>query len=300
MDWQATIRNIARFTGVGLHSGEEVQLTVSPAPVDTGIRFQVTPYEGAAPVDFAALADRVGATAYATSLEVDGLTIHTVEHLMAALAGLGIDNALISLFGTEVPIMDGSAAPFVHGLLKVGRVPQPKRRRVIRITAPIRISEDCDAKWIEVTPTDVPEFVIDYHIDFDHDAVGRQRRRYVHSQEAFVAQVASARTFGFAHEVAALRQLGLARGGSLENAVVIDDQGVMNPEGLRFTDEQVRHKLLDLVGDLALVGAPIHGQVSAYRSGHGLHTRLAQAILARPDCWEWATESPRELFALAG
>ena len=293
MYFQTTIGANAKFAGVGLHSGTPVHLTVSPAASDSGIRFFITLPDSDGPVMVPARADRVTATAYATTLQQGDLTVHTVEHLLAALAGLGIDNADLHMDGPEVPIMDGSAAPFVHGLLKAGIVTLEAPRQVIRIRRPIRVEEG--DKWIEVTPHEVPGTLVDYDIDFEHHAVGCQSVRFMLSPELFVGEVSAARTFGFANEVAAMRQVGLARGGSLENAVVIDDDGVMNPEGLRFEDEQVRHKVLDLIGDMALVGRPVWGRIGAYRSGHGLHTALAKAILDTPDAWELVDAAPHAL-----
>lgn len=294
MSFQTTVASAAHFSGIGLHSGEQVNLSVLPAPADHGIRFHVSRPGGAAPVVIPATPEKVAATAYATSLREGPVALHTVEHLLSALAGLGIDNAQIHVDAEEVPIMDGSALPFIHGLLKAGIRPLAAPRMVIRILEPIRVEEDGGGKWLEVTPLAAPETVIDYHIEFAHEAVGTQRYRFVLSPDTFVGELAAARTFGFAREVEALRQAGLARGGSLDNAVVIGDDGVLNPEGLRFVDEQVRHKILDLIGDLALVGRPVLGRISAHRSGHGLHTRLAQAILARPEAWE-LVEQPAPL-----
>ncbi len=285
MAFQTTVAGDVRFTGVGLHSGEPVSMVVRPAPADSGIRFIVAP-EGGDPVTISATADKVAATAYATSLKVGDVALQLVEHVLSALAGMGIDNAEITVDSTEVPILDGSAAPFVRELSRVGIAELRAPRRVMRILEPIRVEEDGGDKWLELLPTDLPGTVIDYNIEFDHKAVGTQRVRFVLTPESYVRDLCEARTFGFAREVQALQQLGLARGGSLENAVVIDDDGVMNPEGLRFEDEQVRHKILDLIGDMSLLGHPVMGQYVAHRAGHGLHNRLARAILARPEAWE--------------
>jgi len=291
MSYQTTVASVAAFSGVGLHSGQRVNLAVRPAVADSGIRFHVSRDADTAPVTVTATADKVAATSYATSLKEGDLSLHTVEHLLAALSGLGIDNVDIDVDAEEVPIMDGSAEPFIEGLLEVGIRQLDAPRMVMRLRKTIRVEEDGGDKWLQIAPLDAPETIIDYQIDFAHQVVGRQQYRLVLSPKTFMAELGSARTFGFAHEVQAMRQVGLARGGSLENAVVIDDDGVMNPEGLRFVDEQVRHKALDLVGDLALVGRRLLGHITAYRSGHGLHTRLAQEILARPDAWDLVPEA---------
>jgi len=285
MAYQNTVAMEARFTGVGLHSGEKVNMVVRPAPADSGIRFRVATGDGV-PSTIAATADNVAATAYATSLRDGEASVQLVEHILSALSGLGIDNAEIAVDALEVPIMDGSAAPFIHGLLQAGVRTLGASRQVVRILEPIRVEDDGGDKWLEVLPVGAPETIIDYNIDFDHHTVGTQRYRFVMSRECFVGELCAARTFGFAREVQALQQLGLARGGSLENAVVMDDNGVMNPEGLRFENEQVRHKILDLIGDMSLVGHPVVGHFVAHRAGHGLHNKLARAILAHTEAWE--------------
>ncbi len=297
MGFQTTVASDAHFTGVGLHSGEPVNMVVRPALANSGIRFIVSP-AGETPMVISATADKVAATAYATSLKVGDVALQLVEHVLSALAGLGIDNAEITVDSTEVPILDGSAAPFVRTLLQAGIAELQAPRRVMRILEPIRVEEDGGDKWLELLPTDMPGTVIDYHIEFDHKAVGTQQFRFVLTPQSFIDDLCEARTFGFAREVQALQQLGLARGGSLENAVVIDDDGVMNPEGLRFEDEQVRHKILDLIGDMSLLGYPVVGQYVAYRAGHGLHNRLARAVLARPDAWELVDQDVAEQTSL--
>ncbi|MFQ5507723.1 MAG: UDP-3-O-acyl-N-acetylglucosamine deacetylase [Leptospirillia bacterium] len=292
---QHTVAKEAHFKGVGLHSGEPVHLTVAPAAVDTGIRFEVQ-LPGQDAHTIAVTPENLVATSYATSLGSGSARTQTVEHLLSALSGLGIDNALIRMDAGEVPIMDGSAAPFVDKLVAAGNAPQSAPRRVIRITEPVRVEEDNGDKWLEVRPLDTPGMMVDYCIDFNHPAVGRQNFRFIWSRDGFVRELASARTFGFFEEVAALRNLGLARGGSLENAVVIGENGVMNPEGLRFSNEFVRHKILDLFGDFALLGRPLWGHVVAHRSGHSLHTRLVETLLERPDCWVLEEESVRPVL----
>ncbi|MDH4228351.1 MAG: UDP-3-O-acyl-N-acetylglucosamine deacetylase [Nitrospirota bacterium] len=284
MVFQSTVSREARFTGVGLHTGAPVTLSVRPAVVDSGFRFVIA-RPGMQPVTIHARSGNIQATSYATSLGQDGVQLHTVEHLLAALAGLEVDNAEMWLDSCEVPVMDGSAMPFVEGLKAVGRVEQSKERSAVRITRPLRV--EAEGKWIELLPAAVPGLTIDYAIDFEHPSVGQQRFHLELSPQNFENELAAARTFGFAAEVDYLKSRGLARGGSLDNAVVIGEDGVLNPGGLRFADEPVRHKVLDLVGDLALLGFPLWGHLIAHRSGHALHTRLVEEILRRPDCWEY-------------
>jgi len=297
MNVQHTLATEARFKGIGLHTGAAVNLVVRPAPEDSGIRFFLQPAGASRPAMVAARVENVTDTNHCTSLSQGGATVHTVEHLLAALAGLGIDNADVWLDAGEVPVLDGSAAPFVHGLLDAGLAPQAAPRTVIRVTAPVRVAEGTD-KWIELAPSETPGLTVDLDIDFDHASVGCQRMAFALTPERFAGELAAARTFGFMDDVAALRQAGLARGGSLENAVVIGAEGVMNPEGLRFSDEPVRHKVLDLVGDFALLGRPLWGRIAAHRSGHTLHAVAMRALLARPGCWE-AVTAPMPEPALA-
>jgi UDP-3-O-[3-hydroxymyristoyl] N-acetylglucosamine deacetylase len=287
---QHTLGAWATFEDVGLHTGEKVRMEVAPAAPDTGVRF-VVPRPDGTPAVVAAVPENIAGTAYATSLAADGVTVHTVEHLLAALAGLGIDNAEVHLSAPEVPIMDGSAADFVHGLLKVGALPQDTPREYIKVIRPIRVAEGT-GKWLQLGPGEAPTLTVALDIDFAHTAIGTQRTRYVQSPEAFVRVLARARTFGFLREVEAMRRAGLVRGGSLDNAVVIDDEGVMNPDGLRYPDEPVRHKVLDLSGDLSLLGRPLWAHATAHRSGHTLHARAVRALLAHPECWEVVTEVP--------
>ncbi|MDH5527232.1 MAG: UDP-3-O-acyl-N-acetylglucosamine deacetylase [Nitrospirota bacterium] len=295
MSYQNTVSKEARFTGVGLHTGASVTLSVRPAPVDAGLRF-VVGRPGAEPVVIDAHHANIQTTSYATSLGSGDLRLHTVEHLLAALSGLGVDNAELWLDGPEVPVMDGSARPFVEGLLQAGLVEQPKARRVIRITQPIRVADG--DKWIELLPSVQPGLQVDYAIDFEHLAIGRQHFHMKVTPETFEKEIAAARTFGFAHEVARMQSAGLARGASLDNAVAVGDEGVLNPGGLRFDDEMVRHKVLDLVGDLALLGRPLWGHLIANRAGHGMHARLMEEILLRTDRWESVIDEPLEAVRL--
>jgi UDP-3-O-[3-hydroxymyristoyl] N-acetylglucosamine deacetylase len=290
MTFQQTLATEAHFKGVGLHSGAPVHMVVGPAPEDSGIRFLVQPSGCPDPVVIPARVEHLSGTSYCTSLGVGGVKVQTVEHLLAALAGLGIDNADVWLDAEEVPVLDGSSAPFVDGLVAAGIVPQPAPRAALRVTDTVRVEEG-DDKWIEVRPALAPGLTIDLDIDFAHATVGSQRLRFHLTPEDFAADLAAARTFGFMDEVEALRRAGLARGGSLENAVVIGADGVMNPGGLRYDDEPVRHKVLDLIGDFALLGRPLWAHVVAHRSGHTLHAVAMRALLSRPACWE-AVEAP--------
>lgn len=296
MTVQQTLASEVRFRGIGLHTGSAVNMVVGPAPADSGIRFVVAGPGAARPMTVAARIENLAGTAYCTSLGHGGVTVHTVEHLLAALAALEVDNAEVWLDAGEVPVLDGSADPFVRGILEAGLALQPTPRTVLRVTAPIRVAEGAD-KWIELAPSDTPGLTVDLDIDFAHTTVGSQRMRFELSPEHFVRDLAAARTFGFADEVEALRRAGLARGGSLDNAVVIGADGVMNPEGLRFADEPVRHKVLDLIGDFSLLGRPLWAHVTAHRAGHTLHAVAVQALLARPGCWE-TVEAPEPATAL--
>ena len=285
---QTTLSHSISCSGLGVHSGHPVQLMLNPAPADSGIVFRRT--------DVTAEQRKMGAdriearymcvtdTRLGTTLSNEhGVMVATVEHVMAALAGLGVDNAEIVLDGPEVPIMDGSAAPFVFLIESAGLRAQAARKRALRILKPISVVED--GKRAEIIPAD--DFTVDVEIDFPSAAVRRQRLELsLSTNGAFKAELARARTFGFLHEVEALRQSGLARGGSLDNAVVIDGDVVLNEEGLRFADEFVRHKALDAVGDLALAGHTLLGHFRGVRSGHALNNRLLRALFATQDAYE--------------
>ncbi len=279
MDRQQTLARPVTCRGIGVHSGQAARLTLLPAPPDTGLVFVRTDLPGL-PVIPARAANVVGTT-LATSLGREGAEVSTVEHLLAALHGLGIDNAVAEVDGPEVPIMDGSAAPFVRLLDAAGRVVLDAPRRTLVVDRPVRVREG--GREIAVEPADRLE--IAYEIAFDHPAIPPQSLTLAVDPARFVAELAPARTFGFLAEVEALKARGLARGGSLENAVVVGPDRVLNPEGLRFPDEFVRHKALDLVGDLALLGLPLRGRVSVSRGGHQLHTRLVRALLDDPSAW---------------
>jgi UDP-3-O-[3-hydroxymyristoyl] N-acetylglucosamine deacetylase len=278
--FQRTIAEKVGCTGVGLHSGATVELTLNPARAGSGIVFERT--DLARPIEIAARPESVRSTAYATTLGRGDATVSTVEHLLAALYGMGIDNARVEVCGPEIPVMDGSAASFAYLIRQAGVFEQDEPRRVLRVRRPIELRDG--AKRIRVEPA--RSLRVSYSVDFAHPAVGRQLLRDVEFVNgSFEDEVCRARTFGFLHEVEALWRSGLARGGSLENTVVLDDGGVMNPEGLRFPDEFVRHKTLDLIGDLALLGMPLAGHVIVERGGHSLHQRLVAELARHADAW---------------
>ena len=276
--YQHTLKESVSFAGVGLHSGQAVNLTVRPAAENHGIRFKVTGSDNSMP----AFLDRVVDTSLATTIAEKDMVFSTTEHLLAALTGMGIDNAIIELDGSEVPIMDGSAGPFVTILQKARRIRQGSWKKVLRITKPI-IYKDGD-KVMSIEPYNGLKLTCE--IDFKHQFIKKQVYSLDVSPEKFSQEIASARTFGFIDQVEQLKASGYALGGSLENAVVIDADGVINEEGLRFADEFVRHKVLDLLGDLALLGCALRGHVTAKRSGHGQHLGLLKEIAAHPECWE--------------
>jgi UDP-3-O-[3-hydroxymyristoyl] N-acetylglucosamine deacetylase len=279
---QKTLKNIIRATGVGIHTGEKVYMTLRPAPVDTGIVFRRVDLPE--PVDIPALAEYVGETTMSSTLVKDGVRIATVEHLCSALSGLGIDNAWIDLSAPEVPIMDGSAGPFVFLLQSAGVEEQGKAKRFHRIRKTVRV-EDGD-KWAQFDPYD--GFKVAFEIDFDHPAIDRNHSGAAmdFNSTSYVKEVSRARTFGFVRDIEALRSRNLALGGSMDNAIVLDDYRVLNEDGLRYEDEFVRHKILDAVGDLFLIGGNILGAFSGYKSGHALNNRLVRAVLADAEARE--------------
>jgi UDP-3-O-[3-hydroxymyristoyl] N-acetylglucosamine deacetylase len=270
--------------GIGLHSGNKVTLSLRPAPPGFGIRFRRTDLDG---IEIPATIDHLAQIRYATSLARDHGSVETVEHLLAALVSAGIDNAVVELNYPEVPIMDGSAAPFIYLIHEAGVKRQQAPRRYLKVIRPIALSRG-DAR-IALFPSD--HFKVTYSISYDHPLLRHQSRTIRITEEAFVEEIAPARTFTFLKEVEMLRQNGLALGGSLDNAVVIGETGVLN--ALRFEDEFVRHKILDAIGDLALVGHPVIGHLVAHRAGHALHTAFAAKILESTDCWR-LVESPQE------
>lgn len=285
MHRQRTLKAAVSATGVGIHTGAKVTIRLRPAAPDTGIVFRRVDLDP--PVDVSARADRVGDTRLSSCLENGGVRVATVEHLMSAFAGLGLDNAYIDISGPEVPIMDGSAAPFVFLLQTAGVVEQKAAKRFIRVLAPIEVVQE--DKWARFEPYD--GFKVDFTIDFPHPALGSDHRRVVidFAEHSFIKEVSRARTFGFMQDIEALRGVGLAMGGSLDNAVVLDEFRVLNAEGLRYDNEMARHKVLDAIGDLYLLGHPLIGAFSAYKSGHGLNNQLVRALLAQTDKWEYVS-----------
>ncbi len=275
MDAQQTLRRQVSCAGIGLHSGTKVSLTLKPAPAGTGIVFRRVDLG----IDIPASVEHVKSLHYATVLGRDGATVETVEHLLAALVSAGIDNVVIELSQREVPIMDGSSAPFLFLIQEAGVKRLPTARRYLKVLRPVTVAQG--DKHIAVYPSD--HFKVSYTISFDHPLLRHQSRTTRITEQSFADDIASARTFGFLKEVEWMRQQGLALGGSLENAIVLGDTGVLN--ALRFEDEFVRHKILDAVGDLALLGHPVLGHVVAHRAGHALHTTLAAQLLAESDAW---------------
>ncbi len=288
---QRTLKNVIRATGVGLHTGEKIYLTLKPAPVNTGIIFRRVDLDPVAEIP--ALAEYVGDTRLSTTLVDGDVRISTVEHLLSALAGLGIDNAYIELSASEVPIMDGSAGPFVFLIQSAGVQEQDAAKRFIRIKKPI-VVEDGD-KWVRFDPFE--GFKVSFEIDFDHPVFhNRAKRAEVDfSTTSFVREVSRARTFGFMRDIELLRSHDLALGGSMDNAVVVDDYRILNDDGLRYEDEFVKHKMLDAIGDLYLLGCSLIGAFSGYKSGHALNNKLLRELIANQSCWEQVTfESEKE------
>jgi UDP-3-O-[3-hydroxymyristoyl] N-acetylglucosamine deacetylase len=289
---QRTLKNVIRATGVGLHTGDKVYLTLRPAAPDTGIVFRRVDLDP--PVDIKASPLNVGDTRLSTTLTDGTARISTVEHLLSAFAGLGIDNAFVDVSAPEVPIMDGSAGPFVFLIQSAGIEEQNRPKRFIRIKRPVMV-EDGD-KFARFEPFD--GFKVAFSIDFDHPAFASrcQMATVDFSTTSFVKEVSRARTFGFLREIEALRQQNLALGGSLDNAVVVDDFRVLNDEGLRYEDEFVKHKILDAIGDLYLLGNSLIGAFRGHKSGHALNNRLLRALLADQAAWEEVTfDDPLEL-----
>ena len=279
MNAQRTLRRPVSCSGIGLHSGNKVTLSLKPAPVDYGIRFQRADLGG---LEVPATVLHLGGNRLATGLTREAVSVETVEHLLAALTALGIDNVIVELNSPEVPIMDGSAAPFVYLILnEAGVKRQGAEKKFLKILRPISLSQG--DKRIALYPSD--HFKVTYSISFDHPLIRHQSRTMKITDETFVEDIAPARTFGFLKEVEMLRQRGLALGGSLDNAIVLGETGVLN-NALRFEDEFVRHKILDVIGDLSLVGYPVIGHLVAHRGGHALHTAFAARILEEVDAWK--------------
>jgi UDP-3-O-[3-hydroxymyristoyl] N-acetylglucosamine deacetylase len=282
---QRTLKNVIRATGIGLHTGEKVYLTLRPAAVDTGIVFRRIDLDP--PVEIPARAENVGDTTLSTSLVCGDARVATVEHLLSALAGLGIDNAFVDVSAPEVPIMDGSAGPFVFLVQSAGVEDQNAPKRFIRIRKPVQV-EDGD-KWARFEPFE--GFKVSFAIEFDHPVFKNRCQEAVvdFSTTSFVKEVSRARTFGFMRDIELLREKRLALGGSLDNAVVVDDYRVLNEDGLRYDDEFVKHKVLDAIGDLYLLGRSLIGAFSGYKSGHALNNRLLRALMADESAWELVT-----------
>ena len=289
MHSQQTLAEKVTCSGKGLHSGAEVSLTLRPGRANTGVVFVRTDLGGA---EIPATPGSVCSMYRATTLGREEVAVATVEHLLGALSALGVDNVRVELDGPEVPVLDGSAAPFVDLVRTAGVFRQGELRPQLRIRERVEVVDGL--RRISVEPCEA--FAIHYVIDFDHPAIGRQEVELpVLDAESFERELASARTFGFLDEVAALREAGLGRGGDLDNTVVLDGTRVINPGGLRFPDEFVRHKALDLVGDLALLGVALEGRVCVERGGHALHQRLVAEILRRPSASEWIGATPQAL-----
>ncbi|UGQ47215.1 UDP-3-O-acyl-N-acetylglucosamine deacetylase [Massilia endophytica] len=283
---QRTIKEMVRTTGVGLHSGTKVVLTLRPAAPDTGIVFSRVDLDP--PVVFQASAMAVGDTRMASVLIKDNARVSTVEHLMSACAGLGIDNLYVDVTAEEIPIMDGSASSFVYLLQQAGVEEQDAPKKFIKVLKPVEVREGQGAneKWARLVPHD--GFKLDFFIEFNHPAVDgtAQRANVDFGDVSYVQAVARARTFGFMQDVEMLRGIGLARGGSLENAIVMDEYRILNSDGLRYDDEFVRHKILDAIGDLYLVGHPLVCSYEAHKSGHALNNLLLRELLKHPDAYE--------------
>lgn len=283
---QRTIKELVRTTGVGLHSGRKVELTLRPAGPDTGIVFRRVDMDPI--VEIPSSADVVGDTRMASVLIKEKARVSTVEHLMSACAGLGIDNLVVDVTAEEIPIMDGSASSFVFLLQQAGVEEQPSPKKFIRVLKDVEVRQGTGnaEKWARLSPHD--GYKLDFFIEFNHPAVDgtMQRATVDFGDVSYVHDVARARTFGFMQDVESLRGMGLARGGSLENAIVMDEYRILNADGLRYEDEFVRHKILDAIGDLYLVGHPLLASYTAHKSGHALNNELLRALLAQPDSYE--------------
>ncbi|MCE5195220.1 MAG: UDP-3-O-acyl-N-acetylglucosamine deacetylase [Nitrospiraceae bacterium] len=278
MRLQRTIKQEITFDGIGLHTGNHVAVKLKPAPRDTGIIFQRTDKN----VMVRASVFSVSDTAFATTLGSNGTRIKTVEHILAAAAGLGIDNLMIELSGSEVPILDGSSTGLIDIMLKAGIAKQGKKRPYIKILKPV-ILEDGNS---EIAAFPYEGRKITFRIHFNHTLLGEQTMTIELNEENFVKELAPARTFGFMRDVEHLRANGLAKGGSYDNAVILGDEGVLNKTGLRFNNEFVRHKILDLIGDISLIGYPIYGHIVANKAGHSTNVKFVKKLLSATDCWE--------------
>lgn len=296
---QRTLKNVIRATGVGLHTGEKVYLTLRPAPADTGIVFVRVDLDPA--VEIPARSEYVCDTTLATTIAVGEHRVATIEHLMSALSGLGIDNAYVEVSGPEMPIMDGSAATFVFLIQSAGIVEQNALKKFIKITKKISVKSPEGVRWRDQTATIQPfdGFKVSHTIVYDNPVIKEQRASVNFSTTSFVKEVSRARTFGLMQEFEFLREQNLAQGGSLDNAVVVDEYRVLNDEGLRHEDEFVRHKILDAIGDLYLMGHAIIGEFIGHKSGHSAHHALREELLRRTDAWEIVTFDDPEAVPVA-
>jgi UDP-3-O-[3-hydroxymyristoyl] N-acetylglucosamine deacetylase len=276
---QQTLANAVSCVGVGLHSGQPVTLTLRPAPPNTGVVF--VNRNGHAGASIAASVEHLVPTELCTAISGNGFQVKTIEHILAALAGLDIDNVYVEVDAGEIPVMDGSAAPFVRLIRSAGIVPQSRRQPYLKITRPLEVVDG--ARRVRIEPSSTIK--ITYSIHYNHPLIQTQTYAYEHSAHAFEREIADARTFGFLQEVEALWARGLGQGGNLDNTIVLSQDGILNESGLRFANEFVRHKILDLIGDFSLLGVPFIGHLIAERSGHAVHTRLVQQILTHPDSW---------------
>jgi UDP-3-O-[3-hydroxymyristoyl] N-acetylglucosamine deacetylase len=282
---QRTFKSLISASGVGLHTGQKVRITLRPAPVDTGIVFRRV--DLASPVEVPARAELVGEARLASTLVQGEVKIHTVEHLMSALGGMGVDNAYVDLDAPELPIMDGSASPYVLLIQQAGIEEQAAPKKFLRVTRRVEVSDG--DKWARLDPYD--GFRLSFSIEFRHPVIERSTQAVSvdFAETSYLKEIARARTFGFMHEVEDLRDSGLALGGGLENAVVLDEYRVLNSEGLRFADEFIRHKLLDAIGDLYLLGHPVIGMFAAHKSGHALNNALLRRLLQSKEAWEYVS-----------
>jgi UDP-3-O-[3-hydroxymyristoyl] N-acetylglucosamine deacetylase len=280
MQLQRTLKKEINCFSVGLHTGRKVNMKIKPAPADTGIKFIRTDLPDAAPIH--ANYNNVCDTMLATSLGTNGVTVSTVEHLLSAFSGMGVDNAIIELDSFEVPIMDGSALPFVNMLKEVGSRVQEKNKRLLIIRKPVSVTEgDASAMLLPAE-----EFKITYEIDFKHPVIGKQSYSMTFSDEKYEKEICAAQTFDFLKDLEFLQAKGLALGGSLKNVIVLDDKKIINKEGLRIPDVFVKHKILDAIGDLFLLGMPIIGHFMAYKSGHRMNNLLLKELMRKKNCWE--------------
>jgi UDP-3-O-[3-hydroxymyristoyl] N-acetylglucosamine deacetylase len=287
---QRTLKNVIRATGIGLHTGEKVYLTLKPAPVDTGIIFRRVDLDPI--VEIPAIAENVGDTTLSSTLMKGDIRISTVEHLMSAMSGLGIDNAFVDLSAPEVPIMDGSAGPFVFLIQSAGVEEQSASKKYIRIIEELSLTQD--DKKVSLKPFN--GFKVGYTLLYDHPVHRKHTKEACidFSSTSFVKEVSRARTFGFMHEFEALRNRNLALGASMDNAVAVGDYRVLNEDGLRYEDEFVKHKILDSIGDLYLLGKSLIGEFAGYKSGHALNNALLRKLLVSEDCWEIVTFDTEE------